>query len=357
MIKNHPVYFAASNTLKGFQNHFTQIFDAETLRRIYIIKGGPGTGKSSLMRFVAAKAEEAGLSVERFPCSSDPASLDGVLLPEKGIALVDGTSPHTLDPAFPGVVESIVNTGSFWNTKTLLSKKREIMDLIRDGKKHYKRAYGFLSAIGEITEAIRRLTSAGLDQNKMDAQVSRLEKRVFEKHPTGMRQIRVLSTFNKNGIVHLPGFLPDADRVWLIRDPLLQGTLFLDRIAKRAAESKQSFTFCPSCLFPGQPEALFFSAAKTAFVIENENYVEFLSDKEVHVIHMQRFNDRDVVRANSQKLRFGKRCVATLSEGAAEAFQDAARAHAELEKYYITAMDFTGLSRYTDSLAKEILSD
>ena len=34
-------------------------------------------------------------------CSSDPESLDGVAIPEKGAALMDGTAPHVYDPVLP----------------------------------------------------------------------------------------------------------------------------------------------------------------------------------------------------------------------------------------------------------------
>ena len=58
------------------------------------IVGPNGCGKSTLMRRIAALAEEAGEPVEYILCSGDPASLDAVVLPKKQIALVDGTAPQ-----------------------------------------------------------------------------------------------------------------------------------------------------------------------------------------------------------------------------------------------------------------------
>ena len=43
-------YFAAANTYKGFESFFDEIFNTEKLERIYILKGGPGAGKSTLMQ-------------------------------------------------------------------------------------------------------------------------------------------------------------------------------------------------------------------------------------------------------------------------------------------------------------------
>ena len=90
-------YFAGGNTSQGFCTRFDHILPKEQQKRMFYIKGGPGVGKSSLMKAVGKAAESAGLRVEYFYCSSDPESLDGVAIPEKGAALMDGTAPHGMD--------------------------------------------------------------------------------------------------------------------------------------------------------------------------------------------------------------------------------------------------------------------
>ena len=91
-------FFAGSNTARGFYSCFENILPADMRRRMFFIKGGPGVGKSTLMRRVGAYAEEKGLKAIYFHCSSDPDSLDGVCLPERGIGLMDATAPHVYDP-------------------------------------------------------------------------------------------------------------------------------------------------------------------------------------------------------------------------------------------------------------------
>ena len=90
----HIQYFLGANSPTGFYSLYDQLLPPEQARAIYILKGGPGCGKSTLMRRVAAQAGEAGLAVERILCSGDPGSLDAVVIPELGVALVDGTAPH-----------------------------------------------------------------------------------------------------------------------------------------------------------------------------------------------------------------------------------------------------------------------
>ena len=86
-------FFLGANSPGGFQSLYSEFTDPDS-ETLYILKGGPGCGKSTLMRSVGRAAEEAGLSVEYIHCSGDPMSLDGVRVPERGLAWVDGTPRH-----------------------------------------------------------------------------------------------------------------------------------------------------------------------------------------------------------------------------------------------------------------------
>lgn len=65
------IWFAAANSEHGFENHFPALFSAGAgADALYIVKGGPGTGKSGLMRRVARRAGEAGWQIVFLLCSS-----------------------------------------------------------------------------------------------------------------------------------------------------------------------------------------------------------------------------------------------------------------------------------------------
>lgn len=101
-------YFLGGNTPAGFYSLYHQLSDPERLRAVYIIKGGPGSGKSTLMRRVERHAQAAGLETQQVLCSGDPESLDALILPQLGAALVDGTAP-----------QGVVSKGHFWGTSCL----------------------------------------------------------------------------------------------------------------------------------------------------------------------------------------------------------------------------------------------
>ena len=80
---NGNAYFAASNSAQGFISYYEEVFRASRIGHIWAIKGGPGTGKSRFLQDVANYASVRGWSTEYIYCSSDPNSLDAIILTQK----------------------------------------------------------------------------------------------------------------------------------------------------------------------------------------------------------------------------------------------------------------------------------
>ena len=146
-------YFLGGNTPKGFCSYYDYLIDSEKAKKVYIIKGGPGTGKSTIMKSAATWAGDNGFDVDFLHCSSDPDSLDGIII-DGDIAMVDGTSPHIVDPKNPGCVETIVNMGDYWDEARLRENKEEIIEINKQIKKYFAKAYNYLAAAGSIYKNI-----------------------------------------------------------------------------------------------------------------------------------------------------------------------------------------------------------
>ncbi|WP_256762378.1 PRK06851 family protein [Cohnella sp. WQ 127256] len=67
----------------------------------YLIKGRPGSGKSTMLKKLAAVAVDRGFDVEIYHCGFDPNSLDMVIVRELGFAIFDSTAPHEYYPDRP----------------------------------------------------------------------------------------------------------------------------------------------------------------------------------------------------------------------------------------------------------------
>lgn len=89
-----------SLTSAGAQDFIPSI--TRDLERRMLIKGLPGTGKSTLMKAIGTEAEERGFDVLYGWCGLDPTGVDLVQIPELSFCLFDATKPHAYDPERTG---------------------------------------------------------------------------------------------------------------------------------------------------------------------------------------------------------------------------------------------------------------
>ncbi|AOZ93683.1 PRK06851 family protein [Paenibacillus crassostreae] len=64
----------------------------------YLMKGRPGSGKSTMLKKIAAAGIERGFDIEIYHCGFDSNSLDMVIARDLGFAIFDSTAPHEYFP-------------------------------------------------------------------------------------------------------------------------------------------------------------------------------------------------------------------------------------------------------------------
>lgn len=87
--------FLGAATPKGAVDYVPDLTNG--LKR-YLVKGRAGSGKSTMLKKIAAVGEERGFDVEVYHCGFDPNSLDMVIVREIGFAIFDSTAPHEYFP-------------------------------------------------------------------------------------------------------------------------------------------------------------------------------------------------------------------------------------------------------------------
>src|SRR5699024_8229507 len=130
--------FPGALTSSGFFHLHDNII-AEDRNMLYIIKGMPGGGKSSMMKEIGGRAFKKGYYIEYHHCPSDPNSVDGVVINKLKIALVDGTSPHIIEPKYPGLIDKIIDLSKFIDSHSLKLYKNEIIAAKKKNKMAYDR--------------------------------------------------------------------------------------------------------------------------------------------------------------------------------------------------------------------------
>ena len=177
-------YFLGGNTPQGFYSLYHQLSDPDRFSSLYIIKGGAGNGKSSLMRRVERHALAAGQPVEEVLCSGDPDSLDALILPKQSAALVDGTAPHVVEPKYPGVVERYIDLSGSYDRAGLQCVKSDVIAATSEYQGHYKRVYRCLGAAGELRRDMNEL----LDTRPVQHKLARRAVGIISRELKGPRQ-------------------------------------------------------------------------------------------------------------------------------------------------------------------------
>ncbi len=342
------ILFAAANSGDGFKSFYSEIFDREEIERRYLIKGGPGTGKSTFMRSIAKKAQDAGLSVEYYACSSDPSSLDAVVI-EGRVAVLDATSPHCVEPELAGARDEIVNLGAFWDSEGL-REELERIDLLSGKKKEcYKGAYRFLSAALEVEKRCREIAAPYINEGKMRAAVRRIASRIPNGNGYSLR-IGIRDSIGMKGRASTAAYESVAREVYYVVDAYKSGSLLLAMLVNEAMAKKNRIQVSFSPLDPSYPDAVLFEESMTAFILceDKREGGKYINMK--RFVHMR----GEDVKAVRGEYKANVRIMQGLIQSAADALAMAGEKHFELEDIYKRYMDFDALGRYTASFAENL---
>lgn len=334
-------FFAASNTENGFVSYFAENF-RNRADRCYIIKGGPGTGKSRLMNEMGESAEAAGGKVEYYYCSSDPISLDGLYIEfgKESLAVLDGTAPHAEEIASPGTVDNILDVGRFWDPKALREHKAEIDSWGSKKKSAYAAAYRALSAYGSLTRAADALVEDCTDIDAIAEETAKiamsLQKGKIIRSP--------LSAIGMRGRVSFDTFRENAELTLSVADSRGYGVsyLYFDHLLRA----------CGGCRSAAHP---ILAGRSSGLLSGGVAIVEAsITDSGEKVIDIADFVDREAylgVKDRAEHLR-------ELANGALEeaeiAFREAGDAHMKIEEIFISAMDFEAKEAYSRELCAKI---
>lgn len=350
-------YFLGANSPNGFYSLYDQLIDPATAEDIFILKGGPGCGKSSLMRKVGKALEDKGLGVEYIECSGDPDSLDAILVPALQTAIVDGTAPHVVEPKYPGAVERYVNLGDCYDKNALSAIKGELMACMVGYKGCYSRAYRCLTAVAQLGEDARATVSTPA----VEAKVARRAKGILSREvkKTGREPGHAIQRFL--GGITWQGSLcryatvdAQCKKVYELCDTCGLGHVLLTHLAAGVIAAGYDVVLCPSPLFPERIEHLLVPELSLAFVTSNTAHA--YEKPPYRRIRLDAMADPELLRRNRARLRFGRKVAAALMDETVDALKEAKLMHDELEKLYNPHVDFARVYATAESIVDELLA-
>ena len=346
--------FLASNSCEGFTNYLPTALAVSPVDRLFIIKGGPGTGKSHFMRVVARRARERGYAVTEYLCSSDPASLDGLRLSKEGtptLGFWDGTPPHALDPILPGAMDEIINLGVFWDATALGAQREAISALGQKKGLAYAKAYSALAAAGRMEGIAEALAGPCIHRGRLTALATRLlrdqpEEGAFTPIPA------LRSALSMAGKHTLHSFETSARRLLLPDEGYGLGYCLSEAMLEvsRARGLRVVVSYHP--VYPTQIDGLYYPATGLCVLVGEATPPEGIP---VRSLSLRRYADGEALRRIRGEFRRTVSLREELVETALRHLAAAATYHFELERIYAATMDFNAKEAYTEKLCGDVL--
>ncbi|MDD4601109.1 ATP-dependent RecD-like DNA helicase [bioreactor metagenome] len=337
--------FPGGNTPQGFFSYYDHILPDAT--RFFILKGGPGTGKSTFMKKIGASLINEGYDVEYHHCSSDNKSLDGVMVPALQVAFVDGTAPHVVDPKNPGVVDEIIYLGDFWCEESMAANKAKVIACNAEIGKNFKRAYRVLKAAKCLYDDWEAANYEAMDFAMANKKANEVLGRIFgSSNEIGAGKVRKLfaSAITPEGPIHyldsVVGIMP---RLFVITgDPGTGKATLLKKVLDTAAAKglDAEAYYCP--LDPEKVEHIVVPSLGVALTTSVRPHCIPVDGAEL-VIDMNDCLNLDIAKRYTAIVEYDRENFWTLFDKAISYISQSKKLHDELETYYVPYMNFAGI--------------
>lgn len=343
--------FPGGNTSAGFFSYHDNIVDLDN-NMLYILKGMPGGGKSSLMREIGDRAVKNGFTVEYHHCPSDPLSIDGIVIVELKVALVDGTPPHAIDPVYPGLTETIVDLGKFIDKGLLELYKEEVFLAKSKNKQSYRRAFNYFKSSKFIYDEIEEDNKTNVDFVEINKLTKTAIERIFSKEILnsridGFKERHLFSAaYTPEGFVDYSSTIIDGvkDRYFLKGNIGTGKTTFLKRIAEEARIRNFHIELFHNPMIPHKLDSLIIKELNTVISTtkETKNYIFTTIDLDEY-FDSSYVKDEDLIIYNS------------LIEKGIEGLKGSKENHIVMESIYKKCIDYRPITAVKELIWEEII--
>jgi hypothetical protein len=347
--------FPGGNTSQGFYSYYRYIL-AEDAKRIFIIKGGPGVGKSDFMKKIAREMTGLGFDTELHYCSSDNDSLDAVVIKDLKIALLDGTAPHVVDPKYPGAVDEIINFGEYWDVGALEKYRTSIIKYSKEVSGHFARAYKLLAAAKLVMDDIEEKYGACTDNGRANLVVEEWAGEIFDGWPVsavpGKERHLFASAYTPGGFVdYSDTLIGDVQRIYHVSGhPGTGKTYILNKLADSARDRGVKVEYFHTPLKPHKLNTIILQELDLAVTCSEAGRL-----KASRSLDLNSLLDSGRLKGSTENIENDLHIYKQLISESISSISDAKKTHDRLEEYYIDNMDFGAIDRMRDRILERIL--
>lgn len=348
-------FFLGANSGEGFYSLYDQLLNGR-FDDLLILKGGPGCGKSTFMRRVGAAMEQVGERVVYINCSGDPDSLDGAIFLDRNAAIVDGTSPHVLEPTYTVASERYVDLTRFYDVDAAKARRAEIVALSDEYREHYRSAYHILRAVDEVASERRTALHAQMDVAKLARRVNAILARELRGEGSGSGRVdrAFLGGLTHRGdICRFDTVETLCPRIYELNDSAGLGAEMLKAVCDVASERHFDVIACPAPDRPRELQHVLIPEKGVAFITSNARIP--YEGKPYRRLRLDAMAEEKLTRAQKAKLRFARHVETSLRDEAVSVLANAKHAHDALENAYHPCVDFEGVTALAEQEIDRIL--
>lgn len=338
-------FFLGASSPQGFASRFSELSNIKDDWHLYILKGGPGSGKSGFIHTAADALEDYDQHIEYVRCASDPISFDAAIFHDLKIAVVDGTRPHVIEPSYLGAYESVISLWDHLDYDLLEDYRDDIVRLIDRNRLANERSNRFVSAGCKLISDSFRISLEATDSTKIGEYVNRFALREFKQNKRGGKPenlSRFLSGITPDGLMIFENTAKCyCEKLYVIQDDYgASSRVLLSAMRSKANEMGYNTIscYCPTSPFE-KMDHLFVPELGIGFMTSNKWHPITLEP--CVKINYKRFTDNDYLRKHKQRLSFNYKAAKELINEAVELKSEARDVYLELESFYHKAMDYS----------------
>ena len=355
---DHPknmtcAFFLAANSKDGFVSFFDSAMTEMPGRDTYLVKSGPGCGKATAIGRLAGGLYTGGLREDIY-CSSDPHSLDGVILHGPDAAILDGTAPHVTEPALPGAEGDYIALSAFRDVPGL-RQARPALRLLNAGIKDcYARAYSLLTAVNSIENLVAGEAAQALPPDRLEKRARGVAGReIPKKGGVGRLCLRLIDGVTPEGYLRLYDSLTGhGERVYDVCSDCGLTPRFLEPLRDAALAAGHTVYACLDPIDPGRLLHLWLPELSLAFVTSDRR------GRWAGPVYRRIRLDSCLDSAGTRESRRRTRRLSAQAQSLLdEAVSCIARAHAlhdRMEAIYHPHVDFAAVTAQTDAALARI---
>ncbi len=380
-------FFLGALTPTGFAGYYSQLVQ-DTASHVVLIKGCPGTGKSTLIKRLADYLCKKGEKVELIHCAQDPSSYDGLVCKNIKFTITDATPPHTLEPMYPVAYEQVLPLYYCIDADALQQHRNEIIELFDRHAFLTERTTRYLAAAGSLLQDTVRTAQAFTNTTKACDFAKVLSKKYipdndnekdnlnqqpknasyafvkYQNKKTGAKEdVRILSAVTHSGVqCYEETILKLANNIIAIED--LHGyaaKCMLYVLRQEALAKGHGIITCYCSMSPyDKIEHIIIPKLNLAFVTCNTYHCSYFltgktkSNANIRRIHTTRFCNKEGMNLRKKRFRFNNKATKQLILQAQQLMGQIKQCHEKIESYYVKSADFPALDRAYNKIVEQI---